>query len=67
MKNVYFIDQIDYTHSYEKTKSLWINICKFTGPNGESLGCVRTRDEAMKWKKLKPYDIKIIQKLYKEE
>ena len=39
-----------------------IDICKFIAPNGWCLGCARTRDEARKWKKLKPYDIKIMHK-----
>ena len=51
----------------KKQKSPCIDICKFIGPNGWCLGCARTRDEARKWKKLKPYDIKLCAKLYKEE
>ena len=46
----------------KKQKSPCIDICKFIGPNGWCLGCARTRDEARKWKKLKPYDIKIMHK-----
>ena len=38
----------------KKQKSPCIDICKFIGPNGWCLGCARTRDEARKWKKLKP-------------
>ena len=47
----------------KKQKSPCIDICKFRGPNGWCLGCARTRDEARKWKKLKPYDIKIMHKI----
>ena len=32
------------------------------GYMGRCLGCGRTRNECDKWKKLRPYDIKIIQK-----
>ena len=32
----------------------------------DGLGCARTRDEAKKWKKLKPYDIKIMHKTLKK-
>ena len=51
----------------KKQKSPCIDICKFIGPNGWCLGCARTREEARKWKKLKPYDIKSYTKLFKEE
>ena len=50
----------------KKQKSPCIDICKFTGPNGWCLGCARTRDEARKWRKLKPYDINIMQKILKK-
>ena len=50
----------------KKQKSPCIDICKFIGPNGWCLGCARTRDEAKKWKKLKPYDIKIMHKTLKK-
>ena len=43
-------------------KSPCIDICKFTGKNGWCLGCGRTKIEARKWKKLKPYDIKTLEK-----
>ena len=43
-------------------KSLCIDICKFTGKNGWCLGCGRTKIEARKWKNLKPYDIKTLEK-----
>ncbi len=46
----------------KKQKSPCIDICKFIGPNGWCLGCAGTREEARKWKKLKPYDIKIMHK-----
>ena len=46
----------------KKQKSPCIDICKFIGPNGWYLGYARTRDESRKWKKLKPYDIKIMHK-----
>ena len=51
----------------KKQKSPCIDICKFIGPNGWCLGCARTRDEAKKWKKLKPYDIKIMHKTLKKK
>ncbi len=44
-------------------KSPCIDICIFTGKNGWCLGCARTKEEASKWKKLKPYDIKIMHKI----
>ncbi len=43
-------------------KSPCIDICKFTGKNGWCLGCGRTKIEARKWKNLKPYDIKNLEK-----
>ena len=46
----------------KKQKSPCIDICKFIGPNGRCLSCARTRQEARKQKKLKPYDIKIMHK-----
>ena len=46
----------------KKQKSPCIDICKCTGPNGLCLGCARTREEARKWKKFKPFDIKIMKK-----
>ena len=39
-----------------------IDICKFTGKNGWCLGSGRTKIEARKWKNLKPYDIKTLEK-----
>ena len=46
-------------------KSPSIDICKFTGKNGWCLGCGRTKVEARKWKNLKPYDIKLLEKQLK--
>ena len=43
-------------------KSSCIDICKFTGKSGWCLGCVRTKIEARKWKNLKPYVIKTLEK-----
>ena len=48
----------------KKAKSPCIDVCKFIGPNGWCLGCGRTRDETRKWKSLKPYDIKNLQKIF---
>ena len=47
----------------KKAKSPCIDVCKFIGPNGWCLGCGRTKDETKKWKSLKPYDIKNLQKV----
>ena len=47
----------------KKAKSPCIDVCKFIGPNGWCLGCGRTKDETRKWKSLKPYDIKNLQKI----
>ncbi len=43
-------------------RSPCIDVCKFTEKNGWCLGCGRTKEEAGKWKKLKPYDIKVLEK-----
>ncbi|MFL2844937.1 MAG: DUF1289 domain-containing protein [Candidatus Puniceispirillaceae bacterium] len=51
--------------SLKKNKSPCIDICEFSGPNGWCLGCGRTRDECDRWKKMKPYEFKIIQKQLK--
>ena len=32
-----------------------IDICQFSGKNGWCRGCGRTRDEARKWKSIKPF------------
>ena len=42
-------------------KSPCIDICDFSGPKGWCLGCGRTRSECDKWKKMRPYDIKVLQ------
>ena len=47
----------------KKYKSPCIDVCKFSGPHGWCLGCGRTKEEARKWRKLKPYDIQNIQKI----
>jgi len=39
-----------------------IDVCEFSGPKGWCLGCGRTRQESQKWKALKPYARKAIQK-----
>ena len=43
-------------------KSPCIDICKCMGKNEWCLGCVRTKIEVRKWKNLKPYDIKTLEK-----
>ena len=50
----------------KKQKSPCIDICKFTGPSGWCLGCGRTKEESRKWKRLKPYDLKILNKELKK-
>ena len=45
----------------KSAKSPCIDICDFSGPKGWCLGCGRTRSECDNWKKMKPYDIKILQ------
>ena len=47
-------------------KSPCIDVCKFTGRNGWCIGCGRTREECQKWRKLKPFDIKSLQKQLKK-
>ena len=49
----------------KKKKSPCIDVCDFSGPNGWCLGCGRTRNECGRWKKLRPYDIQMIQKQLK--
>ena len=39
-----------------------MDVCNFSGPNGWCLGCGRTRNECQRWKKMKPYEIKNINK-----
>ena len=46
----------------KRHKSPCIDVCQFSGPIGWCLGCGRTRDECQKWKALKPYARKILQK-----
>ena len=43
-------------------KSPCKDICKFTGKNGQCLTCGRKKIEARKWKNLKPYVIKTLEK-----
>ena len=47
-------------------KSPCIDVCKFTGQHGWCIGCGRTREECQKWKKMKPFDVKAIQKQLKK-
>ena len=45
-----------------------INICRFIGIKGWCIGCGRTKEEAQKWKNLKPFiQKKIINKLKKRK
>ncbi|MEO9576148.1 MAG: DUF1289 domain-containing protein [Tateyamaria sp.] len=46
----------------KKRKSPCTDVCEFTGPSGWCLGCGRTREECARWKKMKPYEAKIIDK-----
>ena len=46
----------------KSNKSPCIDICKFMGKNGWCLGCGRIKIEVRKWKNLKPYDIKTLEK-----
>ncbi|CUH52333.1 DUF1289 domain-containing protein [Shimia marina] len=46
----------------KKRKSPCTDVCEFNGPSGWCLGCGRTRTECAKWKKMKPYEVKIIEK-----
>ena len=46
----------------KRRKSPCIDICEFSGPNDWCLGCGRSRQECQKWKKMKPYEINIVQK-----
>ena len=50
----------------KRRKSPCIDVCEFSGPYGWCLGCGRSRQECQKWKKLKPYEINIIQKELKK-
>ena len=49
-----------------KPKSPCIDVCEFTGPNGWCLGCGRSRIECQKWKKMKSYEVNILQKQLKK-
>ena len=39
----------------KRNDSPCIDICQFSEKNGWSRGCGRTRDEARKWKSMKPF------------
>ena len=39
----------------KRKNSPCIDICQFSGKNGWCRGCGRTRDEARKWKSIKPF------------
>ena len=39
----------------KRKNSPCIDICQFSGKNGWCRGCGRTRDEARRWKSLKPF------------
>ncbi len=45
-----------------RDKNPCIDVCEFSGPKGWCLGCGRTREEAQKWKSLKPYARNILLK-----
>lgn len=46
----------------KKRKSPCIDVCEFSGPSGWCLGCGRTQEECVRWKKMKPYEANIIEK-----
>ncbi len=46
----------------KRKNSPCIDICQFSGKNGWCGGCGRTRDEARKWKSIKPFAKKAILK-----
>ncbi|MBT8152998.1 DUF1289 domain-containing protein [Epibacterium ulvae] len=46
----------------KKRKSPCIDLCEFTGPSGWCRGCGRTREECVRWKKMKPYEVNFIEK-----
>ena len=50
----------------KRPKSPCIDVCEFTGPDAWCLGCGRSRTECQKWKKMKPYEINILQKQLKK-
>jgi hypothetical protein len=46
----------------QRHKSPCIDICDFSGYEGWCLGCGRTLQESQKWKSMKPYAKKTIEK-----
>ncbi|NOH31449.1 DUF1289 domain-containing protein [Vibrio mediterranei] len=46
----------------KKQKSPCIDLCDFSNSKGWCLGCGRTREECKKWKTMKPYVTKILEK-----
>ena len=44
----------------KRSKSPCIDVCQFTGPNKWCLGCGRTIEECKDWKRMKPYEQKIL-------
>ena len=46
----------------KRRKSPCVDVCNFSGQNGWCLGCGRTRQECQQWKKMKPYDINVLEK-----
>ncbi|MGR5303322.1 DUF1289 domain-containing protein [Vibrio mediterranei] len=46
----------------KKQKSPCIDLCDFSKSKGWCLGCGRTREECKKWKTMKPYAKKILEK-----
>ena len=51
----------------KRRKSPCIDICEFSGPNGWCSGCGRTRHECQRWKKMKPYEVNIVEKELKKQ
>ena len=39
-----------------------VDKCNFSGPKGWCLACARTLPECKEWKKMKPFDIKHLEK-----
>ncbi|WP_338164120.1 DUF1289 domain-containing protein [Vibrio sp. 10N] len=50
----------------KKQQSPCIGVCNFSSSKGWCLGCGRTREECQKWKSMKPYAIKALQKELKK-
>ena len=50
----------------KRKKSPCIGVCEFSGRNGWCTGCGLSLEEAHKWKKLKPYDKKALEKKLKK-